>query len=81
LDSLVDRQAWAWLYAVNIYIAKHGERSFSYLDHFSPLAIEEHFYLFWALASGLLAGAPAAHDTCVLPLFGWTAWRRALSWR
>jgi peptidoglycan/LPS O-acetylase OafA/YrhL len=40
LDFLVDRQAWAWLYAVNIYIAKHGEWSFSYLDHFWSLAIE-----------------------------------------
>ena len=45
LDYLVDRQSWAWLYAVNIYIAKHGEWAFSYLDHFWSLAIEEHFYL------------------------------------
>src|SRR3974390_3143481 len=34
LDFLVERQAWAWLYAVNIYIAKQGEWSFSYLEHF-----------------------------------------------
>src|SRR5205085_1676330 len=47
LDYLVDRQAWAWLYAVNIYIAKHGEWSFSYLDHFWSLAIEEHFSFVW----------------------------------
>ena len=60
LDYLVDRQAWAWLYAVNIYIAKHGEWSFSYLDHFWSLAIEEHFYLFWPLVVFLLARRPKA---------------------
>jgi peptidoglycan/LPS O-acetylase OafA/YrhL len=54
LDYLVERQAWAWLYAVNIYIAKDGEWSFSYLDHFWSLAIEEHFYLFWPLVVFLL---------------------------
>jgi peptidoglycan/LPS O-acetylase OafA/YrhL len=58
LDYLVDRQGWAWLYAVNIYIAKHGEWSFSYLDHFWSLAIEEHFYLFWPLAVLVLARRP-----------------------
>jgi peptidoglycan/LPS O-acetylase OafA/YrhL len=56
LDYLVDRQAWAWLYAVNIYIAKSGEWSFSYLDHFWSLAVEEHFYLFWPLVVFLLRG-------------------------
>jgi peptidoglycan/LPS O-acetylase OafA/YrhL len=60
LDYLVDRQAWAWLYAVNIYIAKAGEWSFSYLDHFWSLAIEEHFYLFWPLVVLLLARRPRA---------------------
>src|SRR5579871_5218869 len=49
LDFLVDRQAWAWLYAVNIYIARQGDWSFSYLDHFWSLSIEEHFYFFWPL--------------------------------
>ncbi len=34
LDCLAHRQARAWLYAVNIYIAKQGEWSFSYLNHF-----------------------------------------------
>src|SRR5262245_37481129 len=29
LDYLMDRQAWAWLYAVNIYIGKDGAWSFS----------------------------------------------------
>src|SRR5882757_6155467 len=60
LDYLVDRQAWAWLYAVNIYIAKDGDWSFSYLEHFWSLAIEEHFYLFWPLVIFLLARRPRA---------------------
>src|SRR5215510_125107 len=58
LDYLVARQAWAWLYAVNIYIARAGEWSFSYLDHFWSLAIEEHFYLVWPLVVFLLARRP-----------------------
>ena len=58
LDYLVDRQGWAWLYAVNIYIAKHGEWSFSYLDHFWSLSIEEHFYFFWPLVVFMLARRP-----------------------
>jgi peptidoglycan/LPS O-acetylase OafA/YrhL len=58
LNYLVDRQAWAWLYAVNIYIAQAGDWSFSYLDHFWSLAIEEHFYLFWPLVVFLLARRP-----------------------
>jgi peptidoglycan/LPS O-acetylase OafA/YrhL len=58
LDYLVNRQAWAWLYAVNIYIARAGDWSFSYLDHFWSLAIEEHFYLFWPLVVFLLARRP-----------------------
>ena len=60
LDSLVDRQAWAWLYAVNIYIAKQGEWSFSYLEHFWSLAIEEHFYFFWPPVVFVLARRPQA---------------------
>jgi peptidoglycan/LPS O-acetylase OafA/YrhL len=58
LDYLVDRQIWAWLYAINIYIAQHGEWAFSYLNHFWSLAIEEHFYLFWPLVVFLLARRP-----------------------
>jgi peptidoglycan/LPS O-acetylase OafA/YrhL len=60
LDYLVDRQAWAWLYAVNIYIARNGEWSFYYLNHFWSLAIEEHFYLFWPLVVFVLARRPWA---------------------
>src|ERR1041385_65154 len=39
LDYLVDRQAWAWLYGVNIYIAIEGDWSFSYLEHFWSLCV------------------------------------------
>jgi peptidoglycan/LPS O-acetylase OafA/YrhL len=60
LDFLMERQGWAWLYAVNIYIARHGEWSFSYLDHFWSLAIEEHFYLFWPIVVFALARRPRA---------------------
>jgi peptidoglycan/LPS O-acetylase OafA/YrhL len=60
LDYLVDRQAWAWLYAVNIYLAGHEEWSFSYLNHFWSLSVEEHFYLFWPMAIFLLARRPRA---------------------
>jgi len=58
LDYLLDRQAWAWLYGVNIYIAKEGDWSFSYLNHFWSLSVEEHFYLFWPLVVFLLARRP-----------------------
>jgi peptidoglycan/LPS O-acetylase OafA/YrhL len=58
LDYLVERQLWAWLYGVNIYIAKHGDWSFTYLDHFWSLAVEEHFYLVWPLIVFLLARRP-----------------------
>ena len=58
LDYLVDRQAWAWLYAVNIYIAIQGDWSFSYLEHLWSLCIEEHFYLFWPVAVFLMARRP-----------------------
>ena len=58
LDYLVERQVWAWLYGVNIYIAMHGDWSFTYLDHFWSLAVEEHFYLVWPLVVFLLARRP-----------------------
>src|SRR6202008_2992797 len=58
LDYLMDRQAWAWLYGVNIYLAGHKEWSFSYLNHFWSLSVEEHFYLFWPLVVFLLARRP-----------------------
>jgi len=60
LDYLLDRQAWAWLYGVNVYLATHDEWSFSYLNHFWSLSVEEHFYLFWPLVVFLLARRPRA---------------------
>jgi peptidoglycan/LPS O-acetylase OafA/YrhL len=60
LDYLIDRQAWAWLYAVNIYIAIQGDWSFSYLEHLWSLCVEEHFYLFWPLVIFLMARRPKA---------------------
>jgi peptidoglycan/LPS O-acetylase OafA/YrhL len=60
LDYLVDRQIWAWLYAVNIYIARQGQWSFSYLDHFWSLSVEEHFYFIWPLVVFALARWPRA---------------------
>jgi peptidoglycan/LPS O-acetylase OafA/YrhL len=58
LDYLSAQQAWAWLYAVNIHVAKHGEWSLSYINHFWSLAVEEHFYLFWPLVVFLAARRP-----------------------
>ncbi len=58
LDYLRDRQAWAWLYAVNVNIALHGARTLSYIDHFWSLCVEEHFYLVWPLVGWLLAPQP-----------------------
>src|SRR5215468_10531003 len=58
LDYLVDRQWWAWLYGVNVYIALKGDWSFSYLEHLWSLCIEEHFYFFWPVAVYLMARRP-----------------------
>lgn len=58
LGYLTDRQAWAWLYAVNIYIAERGDWSFSYINHFWSLSVEEHFYLFWPFVVFALACRP-----------------------
>ena len=51
-------QAWAWLYAVNIYLAIHDGWVLSYIEHFWSLAVEEQFYLIWPLAVWLLAARP-----------------------
>jgi peptidoglycan/LPS O-acetylase OafA/YrhL len=58
LDYLVERQGWAWLYAVNVYIAQQGDWSLSYLNHFWSLAVEEHFYFVWPLVVFVLAHRP-----------------------
>ena len=56
--TCLDRQAWAWLYSV--YLAGHEEWSFSYLNHFWSLSVEEHFYLIWPFVVLLLARRPRA---------------------
>src|SRR5262245_10389875 len=58
IAGLRDRQAWAWLYGVNVYLALQGGWAFSYVEHFWSLAVEEHFYLVWPLVVWLLAGRP-----------------------
>lgn len=60
LDYLRERQAWAWLYGVNIYSAIQGQWSLSFIDHFWSLAVEEQFYVFWPLVVYLLAPRPYA---------------------
>src|SRR5262249_10862920 len=60
LDYLSTQQAWAWLYAVNIHAAMHGQWSLSYINHFWSLAVEEHFYLFWPMVIFLMARRPRA---------------------
>jgi peptidoglycan/LPS O-acetylase OafA/YrhL len=58
LIALRSHQTWAWLYAVNIYLAIHGGWVLSYIEHFWSLAVEEQFYLIWPLAVWLLAANP-----------------------
>jgi len=58
--GLRDRQAWAWLYGVNVYLAIQGGWVLSYIEHFWSLAVEEHFYLFWPLLVFWLARRPRA---------------------
>jgi peptidoglycan/LPS O-acetylase OafA/YrhL len=58
LSALRAHQAWAWLYAVNIYLAIHDGWVLSYIEHFWSLAVEEQFYLIWPLAVWLLAARP-----------------------
>lgn len=66
LTFLTSHQAWAWLYVVNFYIARQGDWSFSYLNHFWSLSIEEHFYLAWPLVVFVLAKRPRALITTTL---------------
>ena len=47
LESLQSIQSWAWLYAMNIYVAIAGAWTDPYITHFWSLAVEEHFYLFF----------------------------------
>jgi peptidoglycan/LPS O-acetylase OafA/YrhL len=58
LDFLRERQLWAWLYGVNIYVGMHGEWALPYIDHFWSLSVEEHFYLVWPLVVWWLGPRP-----------------------
>jgi peptidoglycan/LPS O-acetylase OafA/YrhL len=59
LAALREQQAWAWLYAINIYLSIHGDwTAFGYFTHFWSLAVEEHFYFVWPLVVFLLGGRP-----------------------
>jgi len=58
LSEMQAHQSWAWLYAVNIYLAIHDGWVLSYIEHFWSLAVEEQFYLIWPLAVWLLAAKP-----------------------
>jgi peptidoglycan/LPS O-acetylase OafA/YrhL len=58
LDVLLDHQAWAWLYGVNIYNALHEGWALPYIDHFWSLAVEEHFYLVWPFVVWALGSRP-----------------------
>lgn len=58
LDELKDHQVWAWLYGVNIFIAERGDWSFTYLNHFWSLSIEEQFYAFWPVVVFALSSRP-----------------------
>jgi peptidoglycan/LPS O-acetylase OafA/YrhL len=52
-QNLWNRQAWLWLYGVNVGHEKIGFGAFEYdwceFTHFWTLAVEEHFYLLWPL--------------------------------
>jgi len=58
IAGLREHQAWAWLYAVNVYLSIKGMWALSYIRHFWSLAVEEHFYLVWPLVVWFLAARP-----------------------
>src|SRR6185312_11423228 len=58
LDTIVQHQAWAWLYGVNVYNALGPTWALPYIDHFWSLAVEEHFYLVWPVVVFLLGKRP-----------------------
>ena len=58
ITGLREYQGWAWLYAVNIYLAIHDGWVLSYIEHFWSLAVEEQFYLIWPMAVWLLSAKP-----------------------
>jgi peptidoglycan/LPS O-acetylase OafA/YrhL len=58
LDFLRQRQAWAWLYCVNVHIGIHRDWGLPYILHFWSLSVEEHFYFVWPLVVWVLAPKP-----------------------
>lgn len=58
IAELREYQWWAWLYAVNIFLAIRGEWALSYIQHFWSLAVEEHFYFVWPFIVWALATRP-----------------------
>jgi peptidoglycan/LPS O-acetylase OafA/YrhL len=56
LQYLEAHQIWAWLYGVNVYVAKSGDFNMTYIQHFWSLAVEEHFYFVWPLVVWLAPG-------------------------
>ena len=58
IAGLRQYQAWAWLYAVNVYLSIKGAWVLSYIEHFWSLAVEEHFYFVWPLVVWLLGARP-----------------------
>lgn len=58
IAALRAHQGWAWLYGINVYLAREGGWVLSYVEHFWSLAVEEHFYLVWPLIVWWLAPRP-----------------------
>jgi peptidoglycan/LPS O-acetylase OafA/YrhL len=79
LAGLVQYQAWAWLYGVNVYLAIHGDWVMSYLTHFWSLAVEEHFYFVWPFVVWLLAHRPRRLMTAALVVAAASLLGRALA--
>jgi peptidoglycan/LPS O-acetylase OafA/YrhL len=75
IAGLRAHQAWAWLYAVNVYLALKAGWVLSYLEHLWSLAVEEHFYFLWPLVVWALGGRPRAlmRTTLALAVLSWGA--------
>jgi peptidoglycan/LPS O-acetylase OafA/YrhL len=68
IAALREHQAWAWCYAVNVYLSIHGGWVLSYVEHFWSLAVEEHFYFLWPFVVWRLARRPRALMAAALAL-------------
>jgi peptidoglycan/LPS O-acetylase OafA/YrhL len=60
IAQLRSQQAWAWLFGVNVHLAREGGWVMSYIEHFWTLAVEAHFYLVWPFVVWLLGDRPRA---------------------